>query len=164
MRPRVNQNILVLAGLIAVFIFGVVLRMIPWENFITRDGVYLLEADNYEHLRKVTIVLNNFPWFPSYDYYMGYPVGTANITNPFFDLVLAFIVRTLLVFYDGLYAVDKLVAVLPPFIGMLAVFPFFLWVRESFGSRKALAAPRPRATLLRAGPWRPAPGRAVVVA
>ncbi|OGP13800.1 MAG: hypothetical protein A2052_08985 [Deltaproteobacteria bacterium GWA2_54_12] len=123
-----------------MFIFGVVLRMIPWENFITRDGVYLLEADNYEHLRKVTIVLNNFPWFPSYDYYMGYPVGTANITNPFFDLVLAFIVRTLLVFYDGLYAVDKLVAVLPPFIGMLAVFPFFLWVRESFGSRKALAA------------------------
>lgn len=123
-----------------MFIFGVVLRMIPWENFITRDGVYLLEADNYEHLRKVTVVLNNFPWFPSYDYYMGYPVGTANITNPFFDLVLAFIVRTLLVFYDGLYAVEKLVAVLPPFIGMLAVFPFFLWVRESFGSRRALIA------------------------
>jgi dolichyl-diphosphooligosaccharide--protein glycosyltransferase len=140
MRPRVNQKFLVLAGLIAVFIFGVVLRLIPWENFITRDGVYLLEADNYEHLRKVTVVLNNFPWFPSYDYYMGYPVGTANITNPFFDLVLAFIVRTLLVFNDGLYAVDKLVAVLPPFIGMLAVLPFFLWVRESFGSRRALVA------------------------
>lgn len=114
--------------------------MIPWENFITRDGVYLLEADNYEHLRKVTIVLNNFPWFPSYDYYMGYPVGTANITNPFFDLMLAFIVRTLLVFYGGLYAVDKLIAVLPPFLGMLAVFPFFLWVREPFGSRRALVA------------------------
>ncbi|MBI2399645.1 MAG: hypothetical protein HYV23_01040 [Deltaproteobacteria bacterium] len=99
-----------------MFIFGVALRMIPWENFITRDGVYLLEADNYEHLRKVTVVLNNFPWFPSYDYYMGFPVGTANITNPFFDLVLAFVVRFLLVFYDGLYAVDKLVAALPPFL------------------------------------------------
>ena len=68
MRPRVNQNILIIAGLLAVFAFGVALRMIPWENFITRDGVYLLEADNYEHLRKVTIVLNNFPWFPPYDY------------------------------------------------------------------------------------------------
>ena len=140
MRPRVNQNILILAGLLAVFAFGVALRMIPWENFITRDGVYLLEADNYEHLRKVTIVLNNFPWFPPYDYYMGYPVGTANITNPFFDLALAAVVRLLLVFYGGLYAVDTLVAALPPFLGMLALFPFFLWVRESFGPGRALAA------------------------
>ena len=114
--------------------------MIPWENFITRDGVYLLEADNYEHLRKVTIVLNNFPWFPPYDYYMGYPVGTANITNPFFDLALAAVVRPLLAFYGGLYAVDTLVAALPPFLGMLALFPFFFWVRASFGPGRALAA------------------------
>jgi asparagine N-glycosylation enzyme membrane subunit Stt3 len=140
MRQRVNKNKLVFAGLLAVFVAGVALRMIPWENFITRDGVYLLEADNYEHLRKVTIVLNNFPWFPSYDYYMGYPVGTANITNPFFDLVLAFIIKPLLTFYDGMYPVEKFTAIVPPFLGMLVVFPFFLWVRESFGSGRALAA------------------------
>lgn len=140
MRPFVNKNLLFFAGLFAIFAFGVALRMIPWENFITRDGVYLLEGDNYEHLRKVKVVLNGFPWFPPYDYYMGYPVGTANITNPFFDLTLAFAVRMLLVFYDGLYAVEKLVAALPPFLGMLVVFPFFFWIRESFGSGKALAA------------------------
>jgi dolichyl-diphosphooligosaccharide--protein glycosyltransferase len=142
MRLSSNQkkNILFLAGVLAVFAFGVALRLIPWENFITRDGVYLLEGDNYEHLRKVTIVLNGFPWFPSYDYYMGYPVGTGNITNPFFDLVLAFSVRLALVFYDGLYAIEKLLVVLPPFLGMLSVFPFFLWARETFGPGRALVA------------------------
>jgi len=114
--------------------------MIPWENFVTRDGVYLLEADNYEHLRKVTVVLANFPWFPQYDYYMGYPVGTANITNPFFDLLLAIAVRVCLVFYGGLYATETLVALLPPVLGMLAVFPFFFWMRETLGSGKALLA------------------------
>ena len=138
--PLINRSILILAGLLAVFAFGIALRMIPWEHFITRDGVYLLEADNYEHLRKVLVVLNNFPWFPPFDFYMGYPVGTANITNPFFDLILAFIVRALLVFYGGLYAVETLVAVLPPVLGMLVVFPFFFWLRESFGSNRALAA------------------------
>lgn len=139
-KPDQNRNILVFAALLGIFAFGVFLRMIPWENFITRDGVYLLEADNYEHLRKVKVVLNDFPWFPSYDYYMGYPVGTANITNPFFDLVLAFIVRLLLAFYGGLYALEKLVAGLPPFLGMLSVFPLYLWARESFGPGRALAA------------------------
>lgn len=142
MCTRLNQkkNILFLAGVLAVFAFGVALRLLPWENFITRDGVYLLEGDNYEHLRKVKIVLSGFPWFPSYDYYMGYPVGTANITNPFFDLVLAFIVRMVLVFYNGLYAVEKLLVVLPPFLGMLAVFPFFFWARETFGPGRALVS------------------------
>lgn len=140
MRSCGKKNILLFGALLVVFAFGVALRMIPWENFITRDGVYLLEADNYEHLRKVTIVLANFPWFPSYDYYMGYPVGTANITNPFFDLVLAFIMKPLLVFYGGVYAVEKLIVVLPPFIGMLAIFPFFLWARESFGAGRAFVA------------------------
>lgn len=123
-----------------LFAAGVALRLIPWENFITRDGVYLLEADNYEHLRKVKIVLANFPWFPSYDYYMGFPVGTGNITNPFFDLVLAFVIRPVLVVYNGMYAVDKLMAILPPFAGMLTVFPFFLWARESFGQGRAFIA------------------------
>jgi dolichyl-diphosphooligosaccharide--protein glycosyltransferase len=140
LRSSQKKNILFLAGLLAVFALGAALRLLPWENFITRDGVYLLEADNYEHLRKVTIVLNGFPWFPSYDYYMGYPVGTGNITNPFFDLVLAFIVRMALVFYNGLYAVEKLLVLLPPFLGMLAVFPFFLWAREAFGPGRALVA------------------------
>jgi len=135
-----KRDILSLAAILAVFAIGVYLRMMPWENFITRDGVYLLEADNYEHLRKVAVVLNNFPWFPSYDYYMGFPVGTANITNPFFDLVLAYIVRLLLVFYGGLYAVETLLAGLPPFLGMLSVFPFYLWTRETFGPGRALAA------------------------
>lgn len=135
-----RDNILVLAGLLALFAAGAAIRMIPWENFITRDGVYLLEADNYEHLRKVTVVLANFPGFPSYDYYMGYPVGTANITNPFFDLVLAFVIRPLLFFKGGVYPVEELIAMLPPFLGMLAIFPFFLFAREAFGGNRAFVS------------------------
>lgn len=126
--------------LAAIFIAGSYIRLLPWQNFVTRDGIYFLEADNYEHLRKITIIFNNFPNIPHIDYYTGFPVGTGNLTSPLFDLTIAAVLKLILGFYNGPNGIELFTVFIPPFLGMLAIIPLFLWARESFGAGTALVS------------------------
>lgn len=121
-----------------IFLFGCSLRFIPWSNFITREGIYFLEGDNYEHLRKIIIILNNFPFSPSHDYYVGFPVGSGNIMSPLFDLTMATLVKVVLWLPVIRTDVEFVSAVLPPIIGMSVVIPLFYWCRQTFDSKTAL--------------------------
>lgn len=129
----------IIAALAAVYFLGCYVRLLPLPNFISFDGsVYLLEGDNYEHLRKVETILADYPNFPVHDYYLGFPKGTGNITTAFLDLTFASIIKPLLPFFGGADSLVYLMAVIPPYIGMLAVVPFFLWIRAVFGLWPAL--------------------------
>jgi len=136
-KPDRSGAIKVFGALFLIFAVGTALRLIPWHNFITPDGVYFLEADNYDHLRKVLIILNDFPHVAAHDYYAGFPVGTGTISSPLFDLTFAVLIK-LLSWTPGPAAVAYLSALMPPFLGMLAVVPLFFWARSCFGSPVAL--------------------------
>ncbi|MBI2412260.1 MAG: hypothetical protein HYV24_03525 [Deltaproteobacteria bacterium] len=123
-----------------IFLIGAYIRLIPWDNFVTNAGIYFLEADNYEHFRKVLILLKQFPNIPGHDFYMGFPVGTGNIWAPLTDFSFAVIIRVLsfLPSVDG--DIAYILATLPPFVGTLAVIPLYLFCREAFGFRAAIIA------------------------
>ncbi|MFQ5480343.1 MAG: hypothetical protein ACE5DW_03605 [Thermodesulfobacteriota bacterium] len=71
---------LIKAGLLfIIYAAGLTLRLIPWQNLITADTIYFFEPDNYEHFRKISLILHNFPHPPLHDYYSGFPVGIDTI-------------------------------------------------------------------------------------
>ncbi len=123
-----------------IFLVGAYIRLIPWDNFITSAGIYFLEADNYEHFRKVLILLKQFPNIPGHDFYMGFPVGTGNIWAPLTDFSFAVIIRALSLLPSVEGDIAYILAALPPFVGTLAVIPLYLWCRETFGFRAAIIA------------------------
>lgn len=84
-KPDRSGPIKLFGALFLIFAVGVALRLVPWHNFITPDGVYLLEADNYEHLRKISVLLSGFPRVVALDYYAGFPVGTGSIWSPLLE-------------------------------------------------------------------------------
>ncbi len=127
-------------ALLAVFLLGSAIRFVPWSNFITPEGVYFLEGDNYEHLHKITAILSNFPWAPSYDYYVGFPVGTGNIISPLFDITFAAMIKAAFWMSPSKENIELISAVMPPLMGMLAIIPLFLWCRATFGRGVALAS------------------------
>lgn len=127
-------------ALLLVFIAGCAIRFVPWSNFITPEGVYFLEGDNYEHLHKITAIVSNFPWAPPYDYYVGFPVGTGNIISPLFDITFAGLVKAAFWTAPSKEKIEFISAVMPPFMGMLAIIPLFLWCRATFGKGVALAS------------------------
>lgn len=127
-------------ALLLVFLAGCAIRFIPWSNFITPEGIYFLEGDNYEHLHKITAIVSNFPWAPPYDYYVGFPVGTGNIISPLFDITFAGLVKAAFWLAPSKENIEFISAVMPPFMGMLAIIPLFLWCRATFGRGAAIAS------------------------
>lgn len=132
-----KDGIKVIALLFLFFAVGVALRFIPWQNFITPERVYFLEPDNYEHFRKISVILHNFPHAPAHDYYGGFPVGMGTIWSPLLDLTFAALIKALS-YAAPLFETMYLTTILPPFIGMLAIIPLFFWVRLCFGASTAL--------------------------
>ena len=124
--------------LLAVFIIGTLIRLVPWANFITPEGVYLLEGDNYEHLRKIILILSDFPYPPAHDFYIGFPEGTGAIWAPLLDITLAALVKIIHTLTGA--DAEAVTAALPAPVGMLAAFFLFLWVREIFGTKVALVS------------------------
>lgn len=138
-RGRLTPHLAAAALVLAAFSLGVSLRLIPLPNFLTPEGVYFLEGDNYEHLRKIVVILHDFPYYPPYDYYLGYPVGSGTLSSPLFDITAAALLLPVL-WLVGWGGIESAAAFLPPVAGMLAVIPLFLWCRECFGQRRAAAA------------------------
>lgn len=80
-----------IAYLVCTALIAFALRAYPWKNFLGSEGELLFYGpDSYDHLRRITLGLAQFPGIPLFDSYYGYPVGTGFIWSPFFDYFLTF--------------------------------------------------------------------------
>lgn len=141
---------LILAGL-ALFA-----RLLPWAHVFTDGTIYWYDPDCYVRVRKIWILIENFPRPYVFDYFQGYPLGTGVISTPLMEYlvaVLAFPFHKLAGFEPGLSLV---IALLPPLIGTGGVLVFFTMAKRWFGLVPAaisalvlaLAAPHVDSTML----------------
>ena len=127
------------ASLAALFLLAFLLRLVTLPA-LTQDGLRLLSADDYGHLRRAAATVHDFPRVPVFDPYLNHPQGGIWIWPPLFDLAIAAPAR--LLFGSGASAgqVALVAAWLPPLLGALALLPLFALARSAFDSTIARLA------------------------
>lgn len=119
-------------------ITGFLLRSLPWRNFLDGSGNFLFYGpDSYDHLRRITLGLAEFPRIPMFDSYYGYPVGTGLIWSPFFDY---FITCLTLIFGGSGKTAHFIGFWLPPLLGGVTVAVVYLATARLFGRLAASVA------------------------
>ncbi|MCK4910721.1 MAG: hypothetical protein KAR83_03715 [Thermodesulfovibrionales bacterium] len=78
------------AAILLTVLGSMALRTAPKEHFLRHDGgVDFYAGDTYDHMRRVHLIVQNFPSLPSHNFYQGYPVGSPYLLAPGFDLMIA---------------------------------------------------------------------------
>ena len=118
---------------------AVLLRVWAAPRFANPDGgFFFYSIDAYDHLRRISLGVWNFPRLPSFDYYAAYPKGLGQIWAPLFDYVLGVIC---FLAGGGRAVIETICFFTPPALAALTVIAVFFVARAAFGSTLgALAA------------------------
>ena len=121
-------------------VLAVVVRLLPWRASISPNHVLFIQPDAYYHLRRATIMVRNFPLYPTIDSYMAYPQGAEPPWPPLYDFFIALFSMAAGLGDPSDRTIMLVTAFLPPVLAGLTVVPAFLLARELFGRRVALVA------------------------
>ncbi len=116
---RRASRALLLAAIVAL---AFVLRTTHATEVFVGTRVVLAENDPWYHLRRVFLVLRDFPRVPSFDPWIDHPHGAPIVFAPLFDLGLAALARATGVAGDP-RATAAMVAFVPPVLGALTCLP-----------------------------------------
>ena len=126
------------AELLAVVIFGFLLRLFAGRNSLTENGVLLPGYDEYYHMRRILYTVNQFPDTLWFDSYLNYPQGLDITWPPLFDQICA---ALCLAFGQHSKAGAEMVASFAPMLmGIVAVIVVYYIVRELVDHKAALLA------------------------
>lgn len=121
-------------------VLAVVVRLLPWRASISPRHVLFIQPDAYYHLRRATIMVRNFPLYPTIDSYMAYPLGAEPPWPPLYDFFIALVSMIAGGGDPSDRTIMLVTAFLPPVLAGLTVVPAFLLARELFGRRVAPVA------------------------
>lgn len=124
--------------LLAVVIFGLVLRFLAGKNFLTENGVLLPGYDEFYHMRRILYTVQNFPATLWFDSYLNYPHGWENVWPPLFDQICA--AFCLLSGQHTRPGVEMAASFVPIIIGTIATIVVYFLIRETFDHNTAILA------------------------
>ena len=116
------------------------LRMLPWRQVFTPEGIFFYEADPYYHLRRIMLIVQHFPQVPVFDRYMAYPEGAYCFWPPLFDFSIACAAMVAGCGHPSQRLVETVAALAPPVIGAITVIPVFFLARMIFNRAAAFIA------------------------
>lgn len=122
--------------LIAVVIFGLMLKLFAGRNSFAEQGIILPGYDEYYHMRRILHGVGNFPDVLWFDSYLNYPHGLPIGWPPLFDQLSAALCVAL-----GQHTrsgVEMAAAFVPVILGLLAMVVVYYTMRELFDHRIAL--------------------------
>jgi asparagine N-glycosylation enzyme membrane subunit Stt3 len=113
--PRISGT---LGLFIPVFTLAALVRAIPWQYVLTRDGVIFRDGDSYSHMWRIWNAASKSIPLSARDPFVNFPDGGEVLWSPAFDWILAVLVRGL-----GLNqpAAELLCAWVPVILGASAV-------------------------------------------
>src|SRR5690606_2682624 len=122
--------------LIAVIIFGLMLKLFAGRNSFAEQGIILPGYDEYYHMRRILHGVGNFPDVLWFDSNLNYPHGLSIGWPPLFDQISAALCVAL-----GQHTrsgVEMTAAFVPVILGLLAMVVVYYAMRELFDHRIAL--------------------------
>jgi dolichyl-diphosphooligosaccharide--protein glycosyltransferase len=127
-----------LAELIAVLVFGLLLRLFAGRASLTENGILLPGYDEYYHMRRILFTALHFPNTLWFDSYLNYPYGLEITWPPLFDQISAALCVAL-----GQHSkpgIEMVACFAPMIFGLIAVAAVYYIVRELFDHKVALLA------------------------
>lgn len=126
------------AELIAILVFGLLLKLFAGRNSIAEHGVLFPGYDEYYHMRRILYGVDHFPDVLWFDSYLNYPHGLSISWPPLFDQISAAICLAL--GQHSRAGVEMTASFVPVIIGLLAMVVVYYMMRELFDHRTALLA------------------------
>jgi oligosaccharyl transferase (archaeosortase A-associated) len=131
-----REKIYGLTGLIAAAVLGLVLRLFAGKNALVGGEVLFDGFDTYYHMRRILYTVNHFPNTLWFDSYLDYPRGMELTWPPLFDQLIGGLSLALGAHTQS--SIEMVSALVPVFLGMLAVVVVYFMAREIFDPRMAL--------------------------
>ena len=126
------------AEVLAVVLFGFLLRLFAGRSSLTEKGILLPGYDEYYHMRRILYTVNHFPNTLWFDSYLNYPHGLFTTWPPLFDQISAAL--CIVLGQHTKEGVEMISSFVPIFTGILAIVVVYYLVRELFDHRVALMA------------------------
>ena len=126
------------AELLAIVLFGFLLRLFAGRSSLTENGILLPGYDEFYHMRRILYTVNHFPDTLWFDSYLNYPHGLNITWPPLFDQISATL--CVILGQHTKAGVEMVSSFVPVLIGILAIVVIYYMVRELFNHRVALMA------------------------
>ena len=126
------------AEVLAVVLFGFLLRLFAGRSSLTEKGILLPGYDEYYHMRRILYTVNHFPNTLWFDSYLNYPHGLFITWPPLFDQISAAL--CIVLGQHTKEGVEMISSFVPIFTGILAIVVVYYLVKELFDHRVALMA------------------------
>jgi dolichyl-diphosphooligosaccharide--protein glycosyltransferase len=132
-------------GIHRILLFGLMaaallLRLMPYGRFVTSERIYFFGGDPYDHMRRVFLILRDFPHVPTFNFYQGYPVGSSLVFSPLFDFMIALAAKAVGLGSPAPRTVEMVGVLAPAFIGALTLLPVYFLALQFMGQRAALVS------------------------
>ena len=136
MNPRIGAAL----GLTATTVLGLAARYHA-NAVLAHEQLPLSHNDPFYHLRRVWLILHDFPHVPYVDRFCEYPLDARCHTWPGgFDFLLAVVARPVLGADPDITALARFTAHAPPLLGLLSALALYLLCRRAMGVAPALLA------------------------
>ena len=76
---------------VAILALAFAVRLLRWHGVFSNGTVFLYDGDDYYHLRRMMSAASNFPFLPTFDWYLGYPHGFNCPWPPLYDCVASWL-------------------------------------------------------------------------
>jgi dolichyl-diphosphooligosaccharide--protein glycosyltransferase len=126
------------AELLAIVLFGFLLRLFAGRSSLTENGILLPGYDEFYHMRRILYTVNHFPNTLWFDSYLNYPHGLFITWPPLFDQISATL--CVILGQHTKAGVEMVASFVPMLNGILAIIVVYCIVKELFDHRVALMA------------------------
>ncbi len=126
------------AELLAIVLFGFLLRLFAGRSSLTENGILLPGYDEFYHMRRIFYTVNHFPNTLWFDSYLNYPHGLVITWPPLFDQISAAL--SVILGQHTKAGVEMVASFVPVLNGILAIIVVYCIVKELFDHRVALLA------------------------
>lgn len=125
-------------ALFLIFVFGILLRYLPFLNELKDSPVLFYQPDNLYYLRRVMTILNNFPSIPKFDYYLNFSEAVDFPSPPFYPFFLAFLSWILSLGNPTQHMVELVSSGVTAISGALILYPIYKILKKFVKEKLAL--------------------------
>ncbi|MFC1849204.1 STT3 domain-containing protein [candidate division CSSED10-310 bacterium] len=116
---------------------GVIVRLHSFRSVFGSDGIYFYGQDTYYHVRRVLLMVSQYPHLHRLDHYSAFPWGLHDPWPPAYDFFIASVAKLMGAEADNVTMIETICALAPVFFGVLTLVIYFVLIKRLTDMRVA---------------------------